>query len=368
MRGNQIRLLWVAAIAITAATAYSGRMLFLAGPQSSTSVHDSASSRHSVPSQPESGPRAAYSASRNPYRLWTHSNSTLDGMHEGNWRECLAAVRPETLVAGTKSWSEWQTALYRAGMQGRRIAVEELLAIDRSEGDAFSQSSEVFAGWASTEPEAAWDWLADSSDERLRSALLPRLTPSVAEVPEEMAIEQFTNLPTEQKTARAAVMMQDLLETGGYDAADSLLDREASAETGDPAALVVLQTLFDTVAAQREEAMKNGGSVEDAADWLASYADRPFVRVEHFSIVASELGARMGPESAAEWLASMASEDAAEAVKSALADTIQQWIAMDRAAADTWLKTQEDHPSYGMMALHLKDSRRAGVKAVIAKP
>lgn len=167
-------------------------------------------------------------------------------------------------------------------------------------------------------------------------------------------METFSRLPAEQKTEQAPRVMQELLETGGYDAADSLIDREAAATDGDPAAEAVLQTLFDTIAKQREQAVQNGGSVEDAADWLATYADRPFVRKDHFSFVASQLDAREGAESAATWLASLATENAAEPVTSALVDHIEQWAARDPAAAGTWLQTQEGHSSYEAMVSHVK--------------
>ena len=247
--------------------------------------------------------------------------------------------------------------------------MEELLAKDRAGGDGLAQSSEVFAGWAAAEPEAAWEWLAASSDARLRSVFLPRFSSGVPEVPDELALEQFTNLPIEQKREKAVQAIQDLLETGGYDAAETLLDREASAAAGDPVAEGILQTLFDTVAKHREQAMKSGGSVEETTNWLASYSDRSFVRKEHYSIAAAELGAREGPESAAAWLASLASEDAAEPVKSALADNIQQWAVRDPAAAGAWVKTLEDHPSYEVMVSHLSEGlRNPGPKTINATP
>ncbi len=279
-------------------------------------------------------------------------------MNSGNWREILNSFHSETFSPGTEIRGSWRMALYQAGIHGGRAAVEELLAKDRAEGGTFARSYEAFAGWADTEQDAAWEWLVDSSDERLRSAFLPRFTPGEAEVREETAMEKFSNLTRELKSEQAAQTMQDLLETGGYDAADSLLDREAAAADGDPAAEAVLRTLFDTVARQREQAVKSGGSVEDAADWLATYTDRSFVRKEHFSFVATELGTREGDESAVSWLASLAAENAAEAVNSALGEHVQQWAARDPAAVGNWLKTQEDHPSYEAMASHLKAGMR----------
>ncbi len=341
-------------VVITAATAYSGRLLFMSREAGSGSASNSrpAANFHSS-DQSFRKP----SASRDSYSLWNHSGPVPDGMSSANWREVLSSFHSESLSPGTEIRGSWRTALYHAGIHGGRSAVEELLAKDRTEGDAFARSSEAFAGWAAAEQDAAWEWLVENSDERLRSAFLPRFAPGEAEIREETTMEEFLNLPTEQRNEQAAQVMRDILETGGYDAADSLLDREAAAADGDPNREAVMRTLFDTVAKLREQAVKSGGSVEDAADWLASYTDRSFVRKEHFSFVATELGAREGAESAAAWLASLVTETTAEPVNSALEEHFRQWTARDSVAAGNWLKTQEDHPSYQAMASHVRTGK-----------
>ena len=241
-------------------------------------------------------------------------------------------------------------------------AVNELLEADRTDGRGFARAAEAFAGWAGRDPDAAWEWLAASDDEKLRSALLPTFALRQSGDPAVEALTALSSLPSEDPDAAASRAALDLIESAGYEAGDALLEGLIKDEPDGPGTDPIVRSLFEVLAQYREEAVRNGGSLEAQCEWLETYADRSFVSSEHFASAARQLGAQQGPAAAADWLASMASTGTAAPAGPALRDLFRHWAGQDVDAAGRWLAAQREHPAYDALAADLRASRssRAG--------
>ncbi|MFN0126317.1 MAG: hypothetical protein ACKV19_06490 [Verrucomicrobiales bacterium] len=290
--------------------------------------------------------------------LWQGSPDFLTQMTAENWREKLRAYPLPAADAGSVKKTEWSLAFSRAGFLAGRVAVETLLIEDQVAGGGFRQSAEAFDGWVAKDPEAAWAWLSESTDDRLRSALLPRFTWRLSEEATKLAIEDFSNLPAEDQRSLAVATTLDLLQSAGYEAADDLLDRQGPEGADQEAAEQTRQVIFDVLMQQRQTAVANGGSLDEVCEWLGTYADRAYVRPEHFAEVASLLGAQQGPASAATWLAALVNDQTAPPVQEVLSHNFLRWTEDDPSAAATWLESQRQHPAYEQLAAQLAAGRQ----------
>ncbi|HWB04310.1 MAG TPA: hypothetical protein VG796_14875 [Verrucomicrobiales bacterium] len=278
-------------------------------------------------------------------------------MNENNWREVIAALDQITARTGGEFWNERVIALTRAGNLGGRAAVEEFLEKDRLAGKGFGTSSQVFEGWASMDPAAAWEWMRQSGDESLRRACLVRFAWGMAAADPSKHFDYFRDLTDGDKLLVAVDATRALLQTEGFPAADRLLSTEAASDAGENA--TSLHAIFDVIARQRRHAVQNGANPEEACQWFAANADKPFVSSEQFRQMAALLATSKSQSAAAEWMASVYTANSARATGPALTAAIKTWAAGDPNAAGEWLRGQSRHPGYQAMV--------SGFVAAIAK-
>lgn len=291
--------------------------------------------------------------------LWQGSLSDLARMTADNWRETLRAYPLPPADALEVKTIEWTMALSRAGFLAGRTAVEALVAEDQAESIGYRRSAEAFAGWVAQNPEQAWNWLSDSPDEDLRSALLPRFTWKVSEAATEQAIDEFAKLPAANQATLAVATTLDLIQSAGYEAADDLLDRPFGDDEAPEAVDQTKQLIFDVLVDQRRSAVVNGGSLDEMCDWLGTHADQGYVRSEHFAEAASELAALKGRAAAADWLASLPDNTTSSATVDVLANHVEQWASGDSVGVAAWLENQRQHPAYARMAAAVESVPRS---------
>jgi hypothetical protein len=297
-----------------------------------------------------------------PADLWSGPPSPLVAMTETTWRQVVASYGENEPAPGSERATEWRLALARAGELAGEGAVNALLEADRKDGRGFTRAAEAFAGWAGRDPDAAWEWLAASNDEKLRSALLPHFALRQSGDPAVEALTALPRLHSDDQDATADRVVLDLIQSAGYEAGDALLEELIKDESGDSETDPMVRSLFEVLAQYREEAVRNGGSLEAQREWLETFADRSFVSSEHFKVAASQLQAQQGPAAAVDWLAALAGTGTAAPAEPALQDLLRHWAEQDADAAGRWLAAQREHPAYDALAAHLRASRssRAG--------
>lgn len=285
---------------------------------------------------------------RKGHLRWSGTMEAVRGMNESNWREAVEALERITANTGAEFFNERVIVLTRAGEVGGRPAVEEMVEKNRAAGRGYGTASQVFEGWVSREPEAAWAWMQECADKELRRACLPRFVWGMAAADDGTRFEYFKQLPEADKVVVANDAARALLQTEGFGAAEQLLASELEgAGTGGGGGAA--GTIFDVIAAQRRRAVEKGADPEEGCRWLEGYAGRPFVSEQHFSKQAQLLAGARGANAAAEWMASVYTVESAAATGPALDAAVQGWAAKDAGEAGQWLQGQRQHPGYATM-------------------
>lgn len=271
--------------------------------------------------------------------------SMLDGMTPENWQEMLSAMSEETSRHGRFQQEEWDLALRQAGrLDGANAA---RIYAEKGQDESLRK---VLAGWAQTDPEAAWKWLGQYKDEKGRRDVWRGALVGIAELDPTEAMRRLNSLPFEVKGGTISFLVGPMVQAEGIDAtADRIKQIYADCKAKDPSTVSdkekeFVYAFFHNVCDIKRNAGYSPEKRMEALELLAEFPDlamsSPWLIPRTVTSAAND-----DPRRTMEIVEKMTVSDGTLLSSEGAIETAKVWIKKDPAGFEEWLRANPENPA-----------------------
>lgn len=169
-----------------------------------------------------------------PVEMRRHTTECLLHMTAENWREVVTSFDKLSKETGRDAAEEWKLALFRAGQVAGPEAIQTCLpdGLKRSSQESWS----ILYGWGSKDPRAALAWLknAETSGHETNPQNYTAVIAGAALDHPEGALKLLAEIPPERRSGCAGHLVWNILQNGGADALDTVLQYASTLDSNDP--------------------------------------------------------------------------------------------------------------------------------------
>lgn len=201
-----------------------------------SSASDSASSgvnaiRQAAPDKLASLTKQAVSMA-DPVEIQRLLAECLLHMTAENWRDVVASFNQISLTTGRDPGNEWKLALFRSGQVAGAEAMDSYLDGDLTKNRS-TQCWQTLYGWGSKDPQAALAWLkkAEADGHKTSNELYSAVIAGTALNNPQDALKLLDEIPAERRKNCAGNLVWNVVQNGGTDALDPLLQYASSLDT-----------------------------------------------------------------------------------------------------------------------------------------
>lgn len=284
----------------------------------------------------------------------------LDGMTPDNWQKMLNAMADETSQYGRFQQQEWDLALRQAGrIDGARAA-----QVYAQKGDD-ETLRKILAGWAQTDPEGAWKWLAQYKDDRGRRDVWRGALIGMAELDPSEAMRRLDSLPFEVKGGTISFLVGPMVQAEGIDAtADRIKQIYADYKAKDPSTISdkereFVYAFFHNVCDIKRNAGYTPEKRMEALELLAGFPDLA-MRSPWLIPRTVASAAKDDPQRTMEIVQRMTVSNGQLLESEGVDETAKVWIQKDRAGFEEWLRANRGNPAAERAADQLQQTGTGG--------
>lgn len=268
----------------------------------------------------------------------------LDGMTADNWESLLKAMSDETSGHGRFQQLEWDLALRQAGRVDGPRAAARYAALNQDDS-----LRKVLAGWAQTDPDAAWAWIGQYKDERGRRDVWRGALIGIAETDPDEAMKRLDSLPFEVKGGTISFLVGPMIQAEGIDAtAERIRDIYQEYSAKDPTTISAKEhefvyAFFHNVCDIKRNAGYTPEKRMEALELLASFPD--LARRSPWLIprtVAS--AARDNPQRVMEIVSSLCATNEEVLHPEGVEQAARAWNEKDPAGFRDWIEANRGKP------------------------
>jgi hypothetical protein len=277
----------------------------------------------------------------------------LDGLTPENWQKLLTTMAEETSKNGRFQQQEWDLTLRQAGrIDGARAA-----AVHAERGDDNSLRK-VLAGWAQTDPEAAWKWLGTYKDEAGRRDVWRGALIGLAELDPNEAMRRLDSLPFEVKGGTISFLVSPMIQAEGIDAtAERIKGIYADYKAKDSSSISAKEhefvyAFFHNVCDIKRNAGYTPEKRMEALELLAGFPD--LARRSPWLIPRTVASTpKDDPARTMELVQQMTVEDGELLNPEGVDQTAKVWLEKDPAGFREWIRTNRGNPAADHAAKYL---------------
>jgi hypothetical protein len=153
-------------------------------------------------------------------------------MTADNWRAVVAGFNEISLTTGRDPGNEWKLALFRSGQVAGAEAMNSYLA------DGLKQQTscwQTLYGWSSKDSGAALAWLkkAEAEGHKIPNELYAAVISGTALSNPQDALKLLDTIPAERRKSSAGNLVWNVVQNGGTDALDPLLQYASGLDVAD---------------------------------------------------------------------------------------------------------------------------------------
>lgn len=277
----------------------------------------------------------------------------LEGLTPDNWEKLLATMSDETSEFGRFQQQEWDLALRQIGrMDGARAA--EIYAA-KGNDDSLRK---ILAGWAQTDPEAAWKWVASYKDERGRRDVWRGALIGLAELNPDEAMRRLDSLPFEVKGGTISFLVSPMIQAEGIDATAERIKKIYAEYKAKPADSITpkeeefVYAFFHNVCDIKRNAGYSPEKRMEALELLASFPD--LARQSPWLIPRTVAAtAKDDPARTMQVVEQMSMDDRGFVATEGVDVAAKAWVEKDPEGFKEWLKANLGKPIAQVAARHL---------------
>jgi hypothetical protein len=182
-----------------------------------------------------------------------------------NWREFVDAFVRQAGTTGRIHQAEWKLAMERVGQLAGKEAIEQTLASETSRMQ--SRTPLLLAGWASTDPKAAQQWL-ERQDPEMQSAYAGALLSGMARSDPTSALTLMASRYPDERDMLTPQIVEGMVQKGGVREAEELL---LWLRDGADIPEAVKGSFFGGIAMRQIEMAKMRGEPAMVLEWADRY-------------------------------------------------------------------------------------------------
>ncbi len=270
----------------------------------------------------------------------------LRNLDRSNWLVTLDAFVEQTQVHGRRHPMEWSLFVQRAG---EVVGKEAMLYFAESGIPNAARIS--LEGWASVDPEGAFEWLEQEADPDLRENILGAAIRGVGQTKPDLAISLLESLDVADRAKYTGQLFPIFVQSVGMDEASALFDDMAvrAVENGEQDA-PHMKALIGQLAQRTLANAYTQGGWDYAIERIEKHVGHPYLETRYVASLASGY-AREEPEKAIDWLGGLYESDPDGAPQGlGYFSIVDTWIEKSGyEEVGEWMETNTGHPHYDRM-------------------
>jgi hypothetical protein len=164
-------------------------------------------------------------------------------MTAGNWRDVVSSFNKISQTTGRDPGNEWKLALFRSGQVAGAEAMDSYLATGLKNS---TQCWQTLYGWSSKDPGAALAWLkkAEAEGHKTSNEFYSAVISGSALSSPQDALKLLDQIPVERRKNCAGNLVWNVVQNGGTDALEPVLQYASSLDTSDGSNEALANGLF----------------------------------------------------------------------------------------------------------------------------